>query len=409
MFKQILKNIILALVVSMGVISTCSALEVDYPAFGSFAAPTTTTTLLPYVSYVFGFAIFIAGLIVFGAMIYGGMKYLTSAGNVGASSDAKDRIFSAIIGLAILLLSFLGLSLINVSITKIELAPIQKEGVIITFADGSSKVYPSFANSFPGEVKKIEFDEKKYKVYFYFQEGMVGQRNTASNGVVNDNPKSMKIVYTEDGVQLCYPATLPGGGIDEVCQVTSQSSPGFGELDDKFDQLIITDKKDSTGKVILKYWAVVFDKQSYGFGEIRTYTGEGIKNLNLNLDSPNENVSPWASSIKIFSYNPENKDSGLVKIYKQINFAGEPDVANGGTIDNWNDMPKTKNENRSIEMTVNKKAILCEKENGRGRCQLLEKTLSDLTSYEIGRCRVGLDFWTKNPCANSFKVIRGDN
>ena len=394
MFKQILKNIILAIAVSMGVISTCSALEVDYPAFGSFAAPTTTTTLLPYVSYVFGFAIFIAGLIVFGAMIYGGMKYLTSAGNVGASSDAKDRIFSAIIGLAILLLSFLGLSLINVSVTKIELTPLQKEGVTIKFNNGSEKVYSSSVSKFPNGLKvaAISFDENKYKVYFYFQDGMQGDRNSVTPGVVGDDPKSMAINYTSDGVQMCYI-----DGDKTPCEFIGQSTPNFGPKEDKYTQIIIKDKRDSSGKVVLKYWAIVFEKQSYGFGELKIYEGEEVQIIPEN----------WASSIKIFSYIPDQKNSGMVKIYNKKDLSGEFDPGSNTDNGTWLSMPKTQHENWSIEITGQRKAVLCENPNGEGRCQLIEKTFSNLSGEEIGRCR--MDWWVQKPCAESFRVTRGDN
>ncbi|MFA5249287.1 MAG: hypothetical protein WC397_01990 [Candidatus Paceibacterota bacterium] len=404
MFKQILKNIILAIAVSMGVISTCSALEVDYPAFGSFAAPTTTTTLLPYVSYVFGFAIFIAGLIVFGAMIYGGMKYLTSAGNVGASSDAKDRIFSAIIGLAILLLSFLGLSLINVSVTKIELTPLQKEGVTIKFDNGSEKVYSSSVSKFPDGLKvaAISFDENKYKVYFYFQDGMQGDRNSVTPGVVGDDPKSMAINYTNDGVQLCF---IDGGRTP--CEFIGQSTPNFGSNDDKYTQIIIKDKKDSSGNVTLKYWAIVFEKQSYGFGKLKIYDSEGVHKLV-------ETGSPWASSIKIFSYipDPDSKRPGMVKVYNKKNLTGEFDVASNDKSGTWRPLTNTNDENWSIEITGSRKGVLCENadadpEGFRGRCQLIEKTAPNLSGYEIGRCR--MDWWVQKPCASSFIVLRGDN
>ena len=44
----------------------------------------------------------IIGIVVLGALIYGGFRYLTSAGKPAAMADAKDQIFSAFLGLIIL-------------------------------------------------------------------------------------------------------------------------------------------------------------------------------------------------------------------------------------------------------------------------------------------------------------------
>jgi len=55
----------------------------------------------------------IAGIIVFGVLIYGGIRYLTSVGSPSAIADAKDQIFSAFLGLIILLFSYLILNTLN--------------------------------------------------------------------------------------------------------------------------------------------------------------------------------------------------------------------------------------------------------------------------------------------------------
>jgi len=84
-------------------------LEVPIPGL-----KTTTLPALPdYIVAIFNFSLMIIGIIVFGALIYGGFRYLTSAGSPTAMADAKDQIFSALLGLIILLCSYLILTTIN--------------------------------------------------------------------------------------------------------------------------------------------------------------------------------------------------------------------------------------------------------------------------------------------------------
>jgi len=79
--------------------------------------PGLTTTTLPalpeYIDAIYRFAVISFGLICFGALVYGGFRYLTSAGSPAAMADAKDQIFSAILGLIILFSSWLILNTIN--------------------------------------------------------------------------------------------------------------------------------------------------------------------------------------------------------------------------------------------------------------------------------------------------------
>jgi len=79
--------------------------------------PGLTTTCLPalpdYIVAIYNFALMIIGIVCFGALIYGGFRWLTSAGNPAALADAKDQIFSAILGLIILFSAYLILTTIN--------------------------------------------------------------------------------------------------------------------------------------------------------------------------------------------------------------------------------------------------------------------------------------------------------
>ena len=109
-------------------------LEVEYPNIPGISEeeiPTTTKTALPdYIKYVFNFFIAISGLIIFLALVLGGIRYLTSMGNPATISDVKDQIFSDFIGLIIVLSSYIILTTINpqlvvFSISKEDIPEIQ--------------------------------------------------------------------------------------------------------------------------------------------------------------------------------------------------------------------------------------------------------------------------------------------
>ena len=99
-------------------------LEVTYP---DGEAPRTVETGLPeYVKYIFNFSIMIAGLVAFGALVAGGIRYLTSAGAPAVMADAKDQILAAFLGLIILLCSYLILVTINPQLTIFRVTGFEK-------------------------------------------------------------------------------------------------------------------------------------------------------------------------------------------------------------------------------------------------------------------------------------------
>ncbi len=101
-------------------------LEVDYPDIPGAGTPTPSTSLPDYVKYIFNFSLIVAGLVAFGALVYGGMRYLTSAGTPAAMSLAKEQIFAGFLSLVILLSSYIILTTINpqlVNFSSINLTP----------------------------------------------------------------------------------------------------------------------------------------------------------------------------------------------------------------------------------------------------------------------------------------------
>jgi hypothetical protein len=117
--------LLIILSITLGFSFKVFALEVTWPSspFGTdldtactpITNPSCTLTLL--VKYFYEWGIFIGGLAVLISLLIGGFLYLTSVGNPTRMSEAKDRIFSAIIGLVLLFSIYLILNTINPDLT----------------------------------------------------------------------------------------------------------------------------------------------------------------------------------------------------------------------------------------------------------------------------------------------------
>lgn len=103
-------------------ISGQKELEVEYPEIFGFKPKTVETILPEYVKYIFNFFIALAGLIGFAALIWAGIRYLTSAGNPAEQKKARQQIKFAVLGILLLLLSYLILTTINPQLVVLELA-----------------------------------------------------------------------------------------------------------------------------------------------------------------------------------------------------------------------------------------------------------------------------------------------
>jgi hypothetical protein len=69
----------------------------------------------------YDFALLIAGILAFGAIVYGGVKAATSAGNPSKISEGRAWIWSALLGLLLLGCAYLILYTINPNLTKCQL------------------------------------------------------------------------------------------------------------------------------------------------------------------------------------------------------------------------------------------------------------------------------------------------
>jgi len=107
--------------------------EVDYPQVSGAETPRTVKTFLPdYIKYLFNLALLIAALVTFGSLVYGGFRYLASAGNPLAISDAKSQITAGILGLIILLIAYVILIQLNPELVVLKIGKVEfNKGVIL--------------------------------------------------------------------------------------------------------------------------------------------------------------------------------------------------------------------------------------------------------------------------------------
>ena len=269
------KKIILILICVSGILflnaNACLAreLEVTYPDLGdSSIRPVSTRALLPEtLTYLFNLGISISGIIVFGTLVFGGVKFLTSAGNPVAHSEAISQIMNAFLGGILVLSSFLLLQNINPQLLNPSIGrKVTHQGIVIfkdvaacsEFAGDQSK-YDELAKderalkivssvshlrSFLGEnyedhIAVIYFFEKgeDLEIHGFVEENWIGkipiaqtqQSNTCAYYNVFAGAKSIKFVPKPAGVYICcggtYDANWTCGGQEKYLPDTTATLP----------------------------------------------------------------------------------------------------------------------------------------------------------------------------------------
>ncbi len=96
-------------------------LELQYPDVAGAESPNTTRELPKVIKYLFNLGLAVSGFIAFGSFVYGGIRYLFSAGNPGALQDARDRIFASLLVIVGLFGSYMLLTTINPELVVLQL------------------------------------------------------------------------------------------------------------------------------------------------------------------------------------------------------------------------------------------------------------------------------------------------
>src|SRR3989344_3190012 len=134
LFKKY-RNLVLLLAVALvflTVAQTTYALELTYPTL--FGYTVNHHSKLPdYIVYFFVLAVIAAGLMGVVSIAWGGIRYISSAGNPESVGYAKDRIRGSILGIILLMFSYILLNTINPSLVnpKTKGIPIQFNGMVL--------------------------------------------------------------------------------------------------------------------------------------------------------------------------------------------------------------------------------------------------------------------------------------
>ena len=383
-------------------------LETKYPIINGIEI-TATSTIGTYAVYLFSLSMIIGAILAFAILIFGGFRYVTSAGDPSAMTDARKWIWSAILGLILLLCAWLIIGIINQELLTPKVPDIEAiSGIYLVGKDKMKIPYTQdVVNSIPDyfEVDYIEFisdppenityanpDKNELcSVYIYDEKNLKGEeieiRNTGEPGKKHyvSNVGSMFLLWQEPGVYLYkeegYDKQFNNPPRPKFIQ-TSQETLG-ADFDNEVKSIKIVHDLDPEGNLMAPgyYYVVLFEepnfnKDSRGKCEIVLW----IAPENFNNS---EQIKDKISSVAVFK---NGHLHGEVKFFDKIDCKPESkqyskDLMNNifsevtlsetqeQEVDEWN----------SLAINANATVILNTEENGGGRvnegyCRLFSNT-----------------------------------
>lgn len=88
---------------------------------GNYGAAAAASSPGAFIANIYIFALIIGGVLAFGVVVFGGVKYMASAGNPSGQSDAKEWIEAALLGLLLLVGAYFILSVVNPQLLNLNL------------------------------------------------------------------------------------------------------------------------------------------------------------------------------------------------------------------------------------------------------------------------------------------------
>ena len=101
---------------------------------GSYGGAASAGAPGAFIADFYWFSLIVGGVLAFGIVVYGGIKYMASAGNPSGQSDAKEWIEAAILGLLLLVGVYFILSVINPQLLNLNLpglTPVNISSIIV--------------------------------------------------------------------------------------------------------------------------------------------------------------------------------------------------------------------------------------------------------------------------------------
>lgn len=119
MKKIILLLILVAILLPYG--ASALTLNLEYPTLPGGLDLNDNQDLNDVIAWFYMFIIGISGLAAFVMIVWGGIQWMSSAGNPTLISDAQSRMKNAILGLLLILSSFIILQIINPELLSLQL------------------------------------------------------------------------------------------------------------------------------------------------------------------------------------------------------------------------------------------------------------------------------------------------
>lgn len=101
----------------LGAAYTAQAVTISVGIPGLSAEPKPTE----FIAQLYNFALMISGVLALGAIVYGGVRYMTAVGNPSGQTEGREWIKGAIFGLLLLFGAYFTLNIINPDLTKLSL------------------------------------------------------------------------------------------------------------------------------------------------------------------------------------------------------------------------------------------------------------------------------------------------
>jgi len=407
------------------------ALEVEYPALpGEPNPPVTTGFGLPaYVNYLFKFSFWIIGVIIFGVLVYNGVKYLGSVGEPTKYKEATEGILYAFLGALILLGSYLIFNTINPQLLTLDinklpvLQPFIPPGIYVCNYNDSANIMNILSDYFSGDLdKRIKAVEKirekmasasgkkvcmhlnysgKFRD-FYFENGDTWfvipkespEYDPSSQKMINKYLNEFGVIMHEGddfsgGCKLLFPPDFFIYNTPNVSTLVGEAN--FSDFSNPKAKSFTLFKKPSAEPSQVTLY------QCYQYNEISCKekpSSGGTSFLNVFAS----NTSNWASLTFNFTHDIEK--------ITQSNL--------GDLNDNVRSI-KFEPENTSL-------AVMFENDEFKGKCEVISQNTIDLTKHPIGRCGAGCNELLNvliqvstlgiynpecKPCISSIYLIKG--
>ncbi len=406
-----------------------TSLETTYPVVGGEEI-TPDEDLPGYILYVFNFAFLAAGILAFIFLIYGGFRYVTSAGNPTIMKDAKDQIISVIIGIAVLLGSYLVLVEINPSFQNIQVKKIEKvTGIyLMNGTDNENALYYSRSaavldtNFQFDHIEFINLKEELEAIFTFTEPYFPGaaqakiendkeSTSTPCVKAISSETKSIRFKWNLPGVYLT------GGNLgEEIRLIGNVSDLGIYYFKGKTTKIELKNELDNNDEEITDYRAITHKNRDFeGACQIFNEADDnGIPDFSsINVFQKREEIDGTESDIVLYplpNYQKYegNEETGEDPIEKKI-YPGEK-------------IEPTKIEDlgenvRSIIVPPGYLVVLFEKQPtgtnplspANSKCQVFTKSNPDLTKELIGQCSgasfVGTGQWSYKPCATYISIF----